>query len=497
MLRQFSARRILFFSGVDWIGTLLSLALATWLRSGLGDLPPPLSTALHALGIPFISWPDSFAGDVVPIQVYVMVAVIWPFFLLVFSIYDGRRNESLKAELMNVLLAVCVSTMTLAGVLYFTYRDTPRVLFLIFFLLDLLLLLGSRTALWAVRMAGRGRVQARRRSVIIIGAGPVGKSVLGELQKYAWADIDLIGFVDDDPSKSGQQIDGRPVLGTLDQVAEIVQAGGIQDAVVALPLRAHERLIKVCQELQHLSVHVHIIPDLFALSFPNATLDGFGGIPVIDLGRPGIHGWRRFLKRAFDTVAATGGLIVLSPILGLVALLIKLDSPGPVLFKQERIGEDGRLFTMCKFRSMRTDSDPTLHKLHVTRLIQENIGMADQRASLKIEQDPRVTRVGKFIRKTSLDELPQLLNVLRGEMSLVGPRPPIPYEADLYKDWHRRRFQAIPGITGLWQVQGRNRVSFDEMVRMDLEYIERQSIWLDIQILVKTPLAVFSGRGAG
>ena len=216
---------------------------------------------------------------------------------------------------------------------------------------------------------------------------------------------------------------------------------------------------------------------------------------------PSGHGWRRFSKRAFDTVVAAVGLVLISPLLAVIAVLIRFGSPGPVIFRQRRIGENGRPFTMFKFRSMRADADPQLHQAYVTRLIQQNLGPADLAAegakSLKLAADPRVTRVGAFLRQTSLDELPQLFNVLRGEMSLVGPRPHIAYEVELYQAWHKRRLTAPPGITGLWQVRGRNRVSFEEMVRMDLEYIDRQSLWLDLQLLAQTTLAVIAGRGAG
>jgi len=182
----------------------------------------------------------------------------------------------------------------------------------------------------------------------------------------------------------------------------------------------------------------------------------------------------------------------------IVAIAIKLDSPGAVFYRQSRVGENGRLFTMLKFRSMKTGNDTYTHKQHIAKLIQENISVEQLGGkSLKLEDDPRITRVGKLIRKTSIDELPQLFNVLRGEMSLVGPRPAIPYEVELYQDWHKRRLEAIPGLTGMWQIKGRNRVSFDEMVRMDIEYIEKQSLWLDIRILLRTPLAVITGSGAG
>lgn len=501
MLRQFSPLRIVTFFLIDWLGTLGILFLAGVLRSTVGILPQPLIEALRALQIPLYAGEVGTATGILTVPVVVIVAIIWPLFFNVFAVYDGRRNETLKAELVNVFLAVCVSTMVLAGILYFTYRETSRVLFALFFLLDSGLLLGTRIGLSAVRYTQWRRWRSLRRATIVVGAGQVGRNVVEQLCKYAWADVDLAGYVDDDPEKQAQTFDGLPVLGTLDDVEKVVTEYAVQDAVVALPLRAHERLIEVCETLQRLHVHVHVIPDLFALSFPSATLDGFGGIPVIDLGRPSIHGMQRFLKRAFDVLAVSLGITVLSPLLFVVALAIKFTSPGPILYRQQRIGENGRLFTMFKFRSMRVDADPSVHQAHVTHLISRNLSPegldGNKSASLKMENDPRVTPFGKWIRKTSFDELPQLFNVLRGEMSLVGPRPPIDYEVALYKDWHKRRFQAIPGITGLWQVKGRNRVSFDEAVRMDLEYIQRQSLWLDIQILLQTPLAMITGKGAG
>ncbi len=180
-------------------------------------------------------------------------------------------------------------------------------------------------------------------------------------------------------------------------------------------------------------------------------------------------------------------------------MAIRLESPGPILYWQKRVGENGRMFTMLKFRSMRADASDYLHQAHVAQLIRSNLSQDQLPAggSLKLAGDPRVTRVGAFMRRTSLDELPQLFNVLSGEMSLVGPRPPIPYEVELYQDWHMQRLAALPGMTGLWQVRGRNRVSFDEMVRMDLDYIERQPLWLDVLLLTQTPWAVIAGGGAG
>jgi exopolysaccharide biosynthesis polyprenyl glycosylphosphotransferase len=502
MLRQFSAKRIVGFFLIDWLGTLAVLLLAAFLRGEMGNLPQPLidlaGTLEITLGGTAAGDPSSTILSLSP-RVFVFVAFFWPILFIASSVYDARNTGTLQAELRSVFLAICASTLILAGALYFTYRETSRVLILIFFCLDVALLLGSRGAWWAYRHSGNGQRATRSRAVLIVGAGTVGFNAAEQLKRYDWADVQLIGYVDDDPDKQGQQFEGVPVLGTLDQVDAIVQAHGVKDAVVALPLRAHEQLLEICRKLQGLSVRVHVIPDLFVLSFPSATLDGFGGIPVIDLGLPGIQGWQRLSKQAFDVAVALAILLLLSPLLAVLAVLIRLDSPGPVLFKQPRVGENGQLFEIVKFRSMRIDADANVHKAHVQTLIRQNLSLdeASGQNSLKMEKDPRVTRVGRFIRKFSLDELPQLINVLRGQMSLVGPRPHLPYEVELYQDWHRRRFEALPGITGWWQVKGRNRVSFDEMVRMDIYYVEHQSFWLDLKILLMTPWTVLSARGAG
>jgi lipopolysaccharide/colanic/teichoic acid biosynthesis glycosyltransferase len=203
------------------------------------------------------------------------------------------------------------------------------------------------------------------------------------------------------------------------------------------------------------------------------------------------------LKRAMDFAGALAALLVLSPIFLVIAAAVKLSSKGPILFRQNRVGQYGARFTFLKFRSMYANNNPDIHKEYVRKVI---AGTADQRGRdgvFKITDDPRITPVGRLLRRTSLDELPQFINVLKGEMSLVGPRPPLPYEVEAYDVWHRRRLlEARPGITGLWQVNGRCRTRFDEMVRLDLQYARKQSLWLDLKILIRTPAAVLSGDGA-
>ena len=220
---------------------------------------------------------------------------------------------------------------------------------------------------------------------------------------------------------------------------------------------------------------------------------------MVTLFRSPLSSAARFLKRSSDLLIALITLIVLAPVWLLIAVLIKLDSRGPIFYKQERVGMDGRIFLFYKFRSMRTGSDDTRHREFQEKYIKgepdSNLGDA-ARPAYKIRADERVTRLGRVLRKTSLDELPQLFNVLRGDMSVVGPRPPIPYEVESYELWHRKRLDMKPGITGLWQVSGRNRLTFDEMVRMDLYYIENWSLLVDLKIILQTLPVMWRGEDA-
>lgn len=216
-------------------------------------------------------------------------------------------------------------------------------------------------------------------------------------------------------------------------------------------------------------------------------------------GRNKSRKYRQFIKRGIDIVGSIVALLLFSPLFALIALAIKFTSQGPIFFKQTRIGQHGTRFAFLKFRSMTTGNDPAIHREYVRRFI-NGVAESDRcgfQNIYKIQEDPRITRVGKFLRRTSLDELPQFINVLKGDMSLVGPRPPIPYELEMYQPWHWRRVLEVkPGITGLWQVSGRSRTKFDDMVRMDLRYARKWSLWMDLKIVLQTPRAVLSGDGA-
>jgi len=253
------------------------------------------------------------------------------------------------------------------------------------------------------------------------------------------------------------------------------------------------------EQVNGIHISFHVFPEDWDKQSPGRPAD-FRLYPDLT-EQDGSKKLSRFVKRTIDIVGSLLALIVLSPLFAVISLLIKLTSEGPILFRQKRLGQYGAEFTFLKFRSMYSESDPSIHQDYVSRFISGKADLAGpeetQHGVYKITEDPRVTPIGKFIRRTSLDELPQFLNVLQGEMSLVGPRPPIPYEFDAYDVWHRRRVLEVkPGITGLWQVSGRSKTTFDGMVRLDLRYARTWSLWLDIRILLQTPLAVLSGEGA-
>ena len=493
MLRRFSTRRVIGFLLMDWLGTIGMLILATYLRLEIGEIPMLLLDLLEEIQIPVVGW---WAGlqyaDILASPILVLVSIIWPFFFVIFSVYNGRRNGTLKAELLNVFLAICISTITLAGLLYLTYRTTPRVLFMIFFLLDVILLLGYRVGLYFIQHEMTGQKRKDQRVVIVIGAGQLGQDVVRQLVNYSRMYLKIIGYLDDDLAKLGNILQGYPVLGTLDQADAIVKAHHVEYAIVALPMRAYERLVEVCETLQSLSVQVHIIPDLIALTFSNASLDKFGGIPVIGLGLPGILGWNRILKRSFDVLAVSVGLILLSPLFWVIAILIKLDSKGSIFYCHERIGLNGCTIRVWKFRTMVQDADQSLDYY-----LREHPNLkAEWEAKQKLTRDPRVTHFGRFLRKWSLDELPQLYNVLLGEMSLVGPRPIVEAEIERYRGDINLYRKVQPGITGLWQVSGRTDVSYKSRVGFDTYYVTNYSFWLDINILFRTFGVLLMRKGA-
>jgi len=337
------------------------------------------------------------------------------------------------------------------------------------------------------RMQVHRRPELRDRT-LVVGSGQVAQRLVRRVMQHDELGLTPIGFVDDDAHSSGAF--GLPNLGGLGDLGRLLQLHRVDRVMVAFSRAGHEELLACIRTCRDQGVSVDVVPRLFELLDGARKVDQIGGMPLLSLDTPSLSRGSRAAKRALDIAAAGLGLIVLSPLLAAVAALIKLESPGPVFFKQVRMGRRSNVFHLLKFRSMVVGADADKELLLDENDISDGV-------MFKIHRDPRVTRVGRVLRRLSFDELPQLMNVLRGEMSLVGPRPLVLPEAQaLTVGWQTRRVDLRPGLTGPWQVAGRSDIPFDEMISFDYLYVSGWSLARDVEILFATVPAVLSGRGA-
>lgn len=427
-----------------------------------------------------------------PFQAYVPFALVLTALLMIAyklgGVYDQPRDASWLDE---VYALVGGTTTAIVIIMAITFWFQPlvysRLMFLWAAVIIVILLSGSRLIKrWVWESLMRRGMGVDR--VLIVGAGEVGRRLMRNIVAQPELGYQVIGFVDDDPGKNKTDIGRFKALGGIDNLPRVVQEEAIDEVVITLPWIYHRKILGIMRQCERERVRARIVPDLFQLAISRVDIEDLGGIPIIGVKEISITGWNLAFKRAGDIVFSLAGLILLSPLLLLISVAIKLDSPGPVLFKQIRVGRGGRRFVFYKFRSMRQGAEEERPQLSD---LDEVVG-----PTFKLRHDPRCTRLGRFLRRTSLDELPQLYNVLRGEMSLVGPRPAIPLEVEQYQEWHRKRLEVSPGITGLWQVSGRSRLTFDEMCLLDIYYLENWSPLLDLKIALKTVPAVLAGTGA-
>lgn len=323
--------------------------------------------------------------------------------------------------------------------------------------------------------------------VMVVGSSKLGKLLMQQVAATPSLGYHIVGFVQDE-AVSSEDFGRFPCLGDIADLDAIIRGHHIEQALIAIPAHQHDRILQTVSVCERAGADFRLVPDLYELSLSRIDVDALEGIPLIGLRRNLTSSLQYQIKRAIDVVGALVVLIVGLPLWLLIALAIKLDSPGPVLYSQMRLGYRGQPFDFLKFRSMRVDADHLLDQVLTN-------AKGEDRGKVKVKDDPRRTLVGKFIRRTSLDEIPQLINVLRGDMSLIGPRP-MPARIENYEDWERARFEMLPGMTGLWQVRGRSDLDYDEMVLMDIYYIENWSLNLDIQIALRTLPAVFASQGA-
>lgn len=327
---------------------------------------------------------------------------------------------------------------------------------------------------------------------VILGAGKTGEILAGNLQKRTRLGLKVIGFLDDDPAKQGGMVAGVPVLGALGDAGRVIEVPEKVIAIVAMPGASRQRLMEVVECSASRFRRLMVIPDLFGMSSLWASAQDIGGILGLEIQQKLLDPRRQAMKRAMDVVAVLTGGVLMLPILLCISLAVKLDSSGPVLFRHKRIGLGGRDITIWKFRTMVRNADRVLEEY----LEKDPAMRKEWEENHKLTHDPRITRVGRFLRRTSLDEFPQLWNVLMGDLSLVGPRPIVWGEVEKYRGGFELYKRVKPGLTGLWQVSGRSDTSYDERVNLDSYYVRNWSVWFDIYILAKTPAEVLACRGA-
>jgi exopolysaccharide biosynthesis polyprenyl glycosylphosphotransferase len=358
--------------------------------------------------------------------------------------------------------------------------------------------------LFAVALLTVGRGVARgacRRSTtycqntIVVGAGDVGQLVARKALKHPEYGLNIVGFVDAQPRERRSDVGNLTVLGTPDSLAELIDEHHVERVIIAFSNDADDLTMDIVRQLRDFDLQIDVVPRLFELVGPRVAVHTIEGLPLVGLPPARPTPSSRLIKRTIDIVVSVAALVALSPLFVVVAFAIKRDSRGPVFFRQRRLGLEMEDFTTLKFRTMRSDTDDAEHRDYI-RTIMSSGADSGTNGMYKLDRCDAVTRVGRLLRKTSLDELPQLINVVRGDMSLVGPRPCIPYEIEHFEPHHFERFQVPAGITGLWQVTARANSTFGEALEMDVVYVRGWSIGLDLKLLLRTPFALLRQRQA-
>jgi exopolysaccharide biosynthesis polyprenyl glycosylphosphotransferase len=459
-------------AAADVLGILAAFSFTQLAFAGndppVDQVGPLLETALFALSLP-----------------------LWIVLGRMYGLYAGdeeHANHSAADDFFGVFNMLTVGAWGLfAGAYLIDFADPSFPKLGLFWLLAIALVTVARgLARAAGRRRGLARAAVRRtdayvQNTLIVGAGHVGQRIARKLLQHPEYGVNIVGFVDDRPRERGEGLGGLTVLGRTEELAELVEVLGVERVIVAFSQAGHDETLELIRNLNDLGVQVDVVPRLFDVLGPQMRVHAAEGLPLLGLAPARLSNSSLFLKRALDLVCSGLALVLLAPLFAVLAVALRLDSPGPVLFRQVRMGRGNRTFTILKFRTMAADAD--MRKAEVAHL-NKHLGADDR--MFKAPDDPRVTRVGAFLRRYSLDELPQLVNVLRGEMSLVGPRPLILDEDRHVDGWARKRLDLKPGITGLWQVLGRDDIPFEEMVGLDYRYVTNWSLANDLKLVMQT-----------
>jgi exopolysaccharide biosynthesis polyprenyl glycosylphosphotransferase len=412
----------------------------------------------------------------------------WCLALYANGLYQSMRIRT-YLEILWAVIKAAVLTFMLLGTFIFLFKLSfmSRLFFLIFMGFGFLFIWLEKTAIFMSSHYVR-RQGLNTRRMLVVGTGRRASDFIRKVDKHPEWGFELLGAIDDEPGRGVDQVGRLNLIGTLDDIPKIFHRDAIDEVVFLVPRSRLNSLQGAIDDCETEGVVVTVAVDLFDTKLARSSVAELDGLPLLHFRTTHAKEWELLIKRLFDFAVSGLGILVLSPLFLLMVILIKATSEGPVFFKQSRLGLAGRRFTLFKFRTMRQGAHEIL----------SDVADLDSMTTPEFKEKKThwITPIGRFMRKFSIDELPQLLNVFVGHMSIVGPRPTVPDEVERYKDWQRRRFSMKPGITCLWQVNGRNNVAFEEWMKLDLEYLDHWSLWLDVKIMLKTVPVVLFGIGA-
>jgi len=428
--------------------------------------------------------------------IFLCLLPLWVLAAKLYGLYDRDEESATHStadEVVSVFHLLTVGVWLFYATSWLVGLSSPdQAKLATFWFLALVSVAAARSAARTLARHQSAYVQ----NAVIVGAGEVGQLIGRKLLQHPEYRINLLGFVDGEPREKRRDLGDLPVLGAPEQIAEIVDRHDVDRVIVAFLRDGHEQMLDLVRAVRTHDVHVDLVPRLFEAVGANVGMHTLEGLPLVGLPPSRISRSSRTLKRSVDILGSATLLALLAPTMLLIAFLIRRDSRGPVFFRQTRLGIDLREFTLLKFRTMHEGTDEAPHREYIKQIMKSD-ALPGSNNLYKLERDDSITRVGRWLRKTSLDELPQLINVLRGEMSLVGPRPLIPYELELFSPHHFERFLVPAGLTGLWQVEARAHSTFGEALDLDVAYARGWSPGLDLRLLLRTPLVMFRKRETG
>lgn len=415
--------------------------------------------------------------------------IIWGVLLYYFGMYDSFRTKQILDILFMVTEATLIGGCLFGSFIFVTNVGSISRLHIFYSFLLAAIFISVEKIILILCFRYERKKGLNTRNILIIGTGKRAQRFVNLIDNHVEWGINIIGLVDDDTAKIGTVIFGQRVLGSFKDVPDIIKNNVVDEVIFIVPRSWLSKIEEIMYRCEIEGLRVSVALDLFELKLSKAKYSYLENFPILTFESTPDQLIRLLLKRLFDIIFSGIALIILSPVFAISSIIVKTTSKGNVFFKQQRCSLYGRRFLLYKFRTMVEDAEARLKDILVYNEMDGPV--------FKMKEDPRITKVGKFLRKFSLDEIPQLWNVLRGDMSLVGPRPPLPAEVDKYKPWQRRRLSMRPGITCLWQAYGRNKITdFNEWMKLDLEYIDNWSLWLDFKILLMTIPAVLFGIGA-